>query len=153
VGSGNFGGERYVVGNHPSSIPCCSLFHAKRAFSVREARRCRHRVRLSDWADRQAALDAEIELAKAKAAIELETQRKAQALRAEQPLQGADGTEEVKLGRRHPQWSVIVTSSVFNTWLRTRPGWYQKMCAETPKADIMGSCIDDFFGAKIVQVE
>lgn len=108
---------------------------------------------LSDWADRQSALESEIELAKAKAAIELETQRKLQAMRNEQAQPRPAGTEEAKLDKRHPQWVGILTSTVFNTWLLTRPNWYQELCQKTRLADVAGSCIDDFFKAKIVQAE
>ena len=114
---------------------------------------------MSDWADRQAALDAEIELAKAKAAIELDTQRKLQAMRASQaapvtqPSQRNPDQEATKLRQRHPQWIGILNSVVFKTWMRTRPNVYQDMCMSTSEADVMGSCIDDFFNAKILQAQ
>ena len=106
---------------------------------------------MSNWADRQAALDAEIELAKAKAAIELDTQRKLQAMQANQPIQRNTDQEAEKLRQRHPQWISILNSSIFKTWMRTRPNVYQDFCMSTSEAIVMGSCIDDFFNANILQ--
>ena len=108
---------------------------------------------MSEWADRQAALDAEIELAKAKAAIELETQRKLQAIRTNQPTQRNSDQEASKLRQRHPQWIGILNSTIFKTWLRTRPNVYQDLCMGTTEAEVMASCIDDFFNAKILQAQ
>jgi hypothetical protein len=108
---------------------------------------------MSEWADRQAALDAEIELAKAKAAIEVDTQRKLQAIRTNQAPQRNPDQETEKLRQRHPQWVGILNSTIFKSWLRTRPNVYQDLCMSTPEAAVMGSCIDDFFNAKILQVQ
>ena len=108
---------------------------------------------MSEWADRQTALDAEIELAKAKAAIELDTQRKLQAIRANQPIQRNPDQEASKLRQRHPQWIGILNSSIFKSWLRTRPNSYQDVCMVTTEAEVMVSCIDDFFNGKILQAQ
>lgn len=108
---------------------------------------------ISDWADRQAALDAEIELAKAKAAIEVDSQRRLQALRTEEASNRSLDEQVQKVAQSHPQWKKIVTSSIYKSWLRTRPIDYQDVCMRTVLANPMISCIDDFFNAKIAQVQ
>ena len=121
---------------------------------------------LSEWAERQMAFDAEIELARAKAEIEIDKQKRLQALQQQQsdgkPLPASrqqlssridKDKEEAKLTARHPQWPTIVTSSVFENWLNTRSLSYQQVCRSTHSGDVMNSCIDDFFGAKIVQTQ
>ena len=121
---------------------------------------------LSDWAERQMSLDAEIELAKAKAEIEIDKQKRLQALQQQQsdgkpllapkqqlPSYVDKDKEEAKLTARHPQWVTILKSSVFGSWLSTRSLSYQQVCRSTQSGDVMNSCIDDFFGAKIVQAQ
>lgn len=104
---------------------------------------------LSEWADRQAALNAEIELARTKAAIEIDTQRKLQALRAGQSPEPTSEPEEAKLGRRHPQWVRIITSTAFNNFLNAAPLSYAQTCRNTSKGVVLAQCIDDFFGPPV----
>ena len=115
---------------------------------------------LSEWADRQAALNTEIELAKAKAEIEVEKQKRLMDLQREQAQRSGNAPrpqavadedrESTKLARKHPQWALILTSSAFKSWLTTRGVAYEKLCVSATMADVAGSCIDDFFRARIV---
>ena len=121
---------------------------------------------ISEWADRQAALDAEIELAKAKAEVEIDKQRRLRAIEREAAEQRPAGPsknettsptnleqEEAKLKERHPQWAFILRSSAYGSWLGTRSLAYQQVCRSTQLADVASSCIEDFFKTKILQAQ
>lgn len=113
---------------------------------------------LGDSARRQIELEAEIELAKKRADIEIEKERRLQELRRQQATQppgpvtppAATGAlteadrQELMLVKLHPQWSRIVTSGVFQGWLSSQDQTFAKACRETDKAVVLSLCIDEF---------
>ena len=106
---------------------------------------------LSDWADRQAAINAEIELEKAKADIEVEKQRRLQEMRADPSRQRAQDDQSQMMDKLHPQWKKIINSNIFSTWLDNQVPNYQEMCKRTKEALVLSGCIDTFFSTKLAK--
>jgi hypothetical protein len=114
---------------------------------------------LSEMADRQAAVNAEIEVAKAKAEIELETHRRKLQIEAAQRRPPAAAASlvpkaaDAEMTSLHPEWARIVTSKVFMSWLNLQAMPFQRMCRTTGEAAVMGRCIDSFFNATVAVAE
>lgn len=108
---------------------------------------------LSSQLEREIAADAEIELAKAKAAIELDKQRKLMEMEASRRRPVVQSDPDAEMNRLHPQWAKIVTSNVFNSWLDSRSKEYRTICLKTNMAVVLASCIDSFFDAKASSFE
>lgn len=106
---------------------------------------------LSEWADRQAALNAEIELERARADIEVDKQRRLRALRDEQARQRTPNNDDGQMAKLHPQWVKIVTSNIFTTWLDGQPQSIQGMCKNTNEPLVLSNCIDSFFNTKLTK--
>ena len=106
---------------------------------------------LSEWADRQAAINAEIELEEARADIEVDKQRRLRALRDEQARQRTPNNDDDQMAKLHPQWIKIVTSNIFTTWLDGQPQSIQGMCKKTHEPLVLANCIDSFFNTKLAK--
>lgn len=106
---------------------------------------------LSDISSRHIDADLEVEIARRKAEIELEYQRRLREL--DRPQAAAKpapdpqlDSEEAALVKAHPQWERIVTSTAFDNWLETQSPIYNVSCRTTRQAAVLASCIEAFFG-------
>lgn len=112
---------------------------------------------LSDVGERQAALEAEIELARAKAAIELDLQRKLAADREarRQRVAGAVASAPAKpisdsarrefdiLDRSYPAWFEHAESANFKRWMASQPQDMQARFAKVQTATELLSMINE----------
>lgn len=98
--------------------------------------------------------DLEVEVARRKAEIELDYQRRLRELDRRYPTvpakpQAPDpqlDSEEATLLKLHPQWERIVTSTAFDRWLQTQSQTFSMTCRTTRQAVVLSTCIEQFFG-------
>jgi hypothetical protein len=102
---------------------------------------------LGELANRQLDVQAELELTRKKAEIELEMNMRLLKAQQSTPNQAAvaQELEEAKLARAHPQWVRIITSNAFKSWMAVQLPQYASACMSTTAGDVMAACINDFF--------
>ena len=108
---------------------------------------------IEDMANREIAIEQEVEIFRRKAEIELELQRRLRSIdrsEASTPATRKDDPEVQALQARHPQWVRIMTSAAFHGWLRQQPADVDAACRTSPYASVAGACIDAFLGPTVV---
>lgn len=104
-----------------------------------------------EMADRQLAIDAQVEAARRIAEIELEKERQIRAM-ANGPATGArDPVAEqmALLDRTWPGWKRVLLSDVFVSWLVLQPENFQNMCRSTKLASEVTVCLNLFLKHRI----
>lgn len=108
---------------------------------------------ISDQAQRDIDMQRELELARKRAEIEVEMQRRIQEARVGTAPPSNLLAEQARMQDKNPQWQKILASNAYRTWMGTRPMTYQEVCRTAQIAPVLTSCIDDFFNAAILQVK
>lgn len=108
---------------------------------------------ISDQAQRDIDMQRELELARKRAEIEVETQRRVQEARIGTAPPSNLSAEQAKMQDKNPQWQKILASNAYRTWMGTRPMTYQEVCRTTQVAPVLTSCIEDFFNTAILHVK
>lgn len=105
---------------------------------------------MQDMASRQIEADQQVEIARRRAEIELELQRRLRLIDTQGwRARSEEEAEERELRARHPQWVRLITSSAFHSWLAAQPPGVQSICKGTRAAEVMSACIDTFLGPTV----
>lgn len=104
-----------------------------------------------EMADRQLAIDAQVEAARRIAEIELEKERQIRAMANGPGAAARDPVAEqmALLDRTWPGWRRVLVSEVFVSWLALQPENFQKMCRTTKQATDVTVCLNLFLAHRI----
>ena len=104
---------------------------------------------LSDMADRESAMQAELELARRKADIEFEQQKRLLELKRQAEAPKTSGQEQERiLDATSPGWRRVLRSKMFGSWLDAQYPTYRTFCSRSHLAGEVRACIESFFDSE-----
>ena len=103
---------------------------------------------LADMAERESAMQAELELARKKADIEFELQKRLLELKRRSEAQAGGQEQERLLDASSPGWRRVLRSKMFGSWLEAQHQMYRTFCSKSNLAAEVRLCIESFFDSE-----